>query len=378
MTPDEAFIESIRETPDDDAPRLIYADWLDDHGQQERAEFIRVQCELARMDEKGPGRGRLKGREGKLLHQNGHKWRVQMIPAVEHQVFRRGFVDDASLNTTVFLDQAGSLYEQAPLLQGVRLAAHEPDIPSLAESPHLRRLKRLDLSANYLSAGAISALASSPHLAGLTTLDLSGNRLGDAGARALAGSPHLAGLTALILYPYYLLRDDRPIIDLEFEDLIHASGAAALGASPHLSSLTTLVLSYQAIGDAGLISLVDSPNCSGLTALNLEHNEIGATGESAVEHLVASPYLDRLQNLSLSANPIGVVGARALAAWPALSRLSILRLNRCDLTDAGAAAITNSLYLDKLELLDLRNNRISRGGRAARALRVRLPDRVLL
>ena len=43
-----AFIHSIREAPDDDAPRLVYADWLEDNGDPQRAEFIRVQCELAR------------------------------------------------------------------------------------------------------------------------------------------------------------------------------------------------------------------------------------------------------------------------------------------------------------------------------------------
>lgn len=31
---------------EDDTPRLIYADWLQDHGEPERAEFIRVQVEL--------------------------------------------------------------------------------------------------------------------------------------------------------------------------------------------------------------------------------------------------------------------------------------------------------------------------------------------
>ena len=35
--------------PADDAPRLIYADWLEEHGDSARAEFIRVQCELARL-----------------------------------------------------------------------------------------------------------------------------------------------------------------------------------------------------------------------------------------------------------------------------------------------------------------------------------------
>lgn len=41
------FLRAIVENPHDDVARLVYADWLDDHGQEERAEFIRVQCELA-------------------------------------------------------------------------------------------------------------------------------------------------------------------------------------------------------------------------------------------------------------------------------------------------------------------------------------------
>ncbi len=53
MRQDNGFLEDITEHPDDDTPRLVYADWLDDHGQPERAEFIRVQCELARLGEPG-------------------------------------------------------------------------------------------------------------------------------------------------------------------------------------------------------------------------------------------------------------------------------------------------------------------------------------
>ena len=42
MNPDDAFLQAIRDAPDDDAPRLIYADWLDERGDP-RGEFIRVQ-----------------------------------------------------------------------------------------------------------------------------------------------------------------------------------------------------------------------------------------------------------------------------------------------------------------------------------------------
>jgi uncharacterized protein (TIGR02996 family) len=45
-----SFRQAICENPADDVPRLIYADWLEEHGHQpERAEFIRVQIELAKL-----------------------------------------------------------------------------------------------------------------------------------------------------------------------------------------------------------------------------------------------------------------------------------------------------------------------------------------
>ncbi len=44
-----AFLADIIANPDDDAPRLIFADWLEDNGEGDRAEFIRVQCELDRL-----------------------------------------------------------------------------------------------------------------------------------------------------------------------------------------------------------------------------------------------------------------------------------------------------------------------------------------
>ena len=47
MTERDGFLAAIIADPTDDTPRLQYADWLEEHGEQERAEFIRVQCELA-------------------------------------------------------------------------------------------------------------------------------------------------------------------------------------------------------------------------------------------------------------------------------------------------------------------------------------------
>lgn len=39
-----ALINAIHADPRNDAPRLAYADWCDDHGLEDVAEFIRIQC----------------------------------------------------------------------------------------------------------------------------------------------------------------------------------------------------------------------------------------------------------------------------------------------------------------------------------------------
>ena len=68
MSPDEdALLNGIAATPADDLPRLVYADWLEDHGQDIRAEFIRIQCEIARL-EVGPRA---------IIDRNVHLWRRQ-------------------------------------------------------------------------------------------------------------------------------------------------------------------------------------------------------------------------------------------------------------------------------------------------------------
>ena len=49
MTDRDALLAAIIANPDEDTPRLAYADLIQEAGEEERAEFIRVQCELARM-----------------------------------------------------------------------------------------------------------------------------------------------------------------------------------------------------------------------------------------------------------------------------------------------------------------------------------------
>lgn len=45
---DAEFLEEIRRSPNDDTPRLIYADWLEEQGDV-RAEYLRLECEVASL-----------------------------------------------------------------------------------------------------------------------------------------------------------------------------------------------------------------------------------------------------------------------------------------------------------------------------------------
>jgi len=91
---DAALLAAIRAAPGDDAPRLVYADWLDEHGQPERAEFIRVQCQLARHEQLQSHTGdeivALWLREDELLAQ--HYESIAGLKDPKHRlVFSRGF-----------------------------------------------------------------------------------------------------------------------------------------------------------------------------------------------------------------------------------------------------------------------------------------------
>src|SRR5437762_1438584 len=70
MVDDATFLAAILAGPDDDGPRLVYADWLEEHGDTERSEFIRVQIELAHTPVEEGRAGILRRREAELLRQH--------------------------------------------------------------------------------------------------------------------------------------------------------------------------------------------------------------------------------------------------------------------------------------------------------------------
>lgn len=84
QTEQAAFIRAICTDPADDTRRLAYADWLDEHDQPERAEFIRVGVELENWkdEENCPqcgthwrfGASNLNGNGSDYWCESDHKW----------------------------------------------------------------------------------------------------------------------------------------------------------------------------------------------------------------------------------------------------------------------------------------------------------------
>jgi uncharacterized protein (TIGR02996 family) len=58
MSDEDAFLAAVRAAPDDNTPRLVYADWLDEHGRPGGA-FLRAECELSALNPADPRRSEL-------------------------------------------------------------------------------------------------------------------------------------------------------------------------------------------------------------------------------------------------------------------------------------------------------------------------------
>jgi uncharacterized protein (TIGR02996 family) len=420
----QVFLQAICADPDDDAPRLVYADWLDDHGEADRAAFIRDQCELARLgvpDSRhadyysptgalpvppppGSRRSALEASVARLLKKHERAWVKPLHrPFQLHRwEFHRGFVAYTALTAARFLRQADELFALTPV-QAVELSGVSRHLRALVGCPALARLRGLNLWHNGLVGDQVRAILASPHLArlealnlyanrldnggaaalaegapeGLGRLDLSGNEIGDRGVIALAGSPRLAGLVVLHLgwnstgpTGARALADSPHLRSLTRLSLgmgrttLGDEGATALAASPHLRRLAWLHLGGCGLSDAAAEALAASLHLSGLRALHLNHNGLG---DDALLALAGSPSLAGLEELNLMYNRVGNGGALDLARSPHLHGLKALSLHANRVGDPGVRALASSPQLAGLAALDLSHNPFGDSGALALA-----------
>lgn len=95
----EPFLAAICANPDDDTPRLVYADWLDENGDPDRAEFIRLHIERSRHREYVPYELLHEDRIGPLRAAHEAAWRSELpsLPDVTWGRMWRGFICEASV-----------------------------------------------------------------------------------------------------------------------------------------------------------------------------------------------------------------------------------------------------------------------------------------
>jgi uncharacterized protein (TIGR02996 family) len=205
----EPFLTAICARPADDTPRLVYADWLDDHGDPARAEFIRLQVELARgsLPHRHPSRYRAED----LRKAHGAAWKAELprLPKVDWGPFARGFVGSASFYDCPQLAQNLSRAFAAAPIESVRFIHCRPGVlATLVRSPVMARVREVVAHSGHVTDDELVELAASPAAAGLESLVCGAYRwettaagarelvrtVTDRAAAALAGSPHLRAL----------------------------------------------------------------------------------------------------------------------------------------------------------------------------------------
>ena len=283
MSDDEStFLRAIAADPADDLPRLVYADWLEEHDQSARAEFIRVQIDVAKL-ERGP--------------------RAAMNRHVD--VWKR---------------QQDLLDGHLPELLGP-LAGIWSRVPPLFERGFLKRVE-LDWGTFRHFAAELVKLVPVPEVAvtNIEYADFSDWRNLPSGAQSLVTASEMCMFLGVVGPPdptdVGLAAWWRRFERLQVLDCSQAfNGDRDLEAVPwaDLENLRDLDLSNCNLSDAGVVHLID-------TGLPL-----------------------RLERLILGGNPLGDQSAFELADRVGRSRvLKHLNLRYTQISSAGQAAITSA------------------------------------
>src|SRR5258707_2978965 len=148
---DDGFFHALQQDPNDHGLRLIYADFLEDRGDNvstARAELLRVQVALAALSPLSPRAVALTARQNELLARWERVWLGNWADVLDGWVFRRGLVEAVRADASVFLDNAADWFAEWPTLSVAKLTRAAGPLPELAESPWLAHLSGLDLCDN--------------------------------------------------------------------------------------------------------------------------------------------------------------------------------------------------------------------------------------
>lgn len=178
MTPDNPLLRALLADPDDDALRLALADWFEENDEAARAEFVRVQVELARGAPDPARRLELEIRQAQLLIAHDREWVAPLARVLNCNpgqwggwVFRRGFVEYFNLPAMVILKHGDRLARLTPVRELLLRPCSPGTVTALCRNrPWVRGVTHLYLDVQGLSDAAAEALIECPDLAGLRAL----------------------------------------------------------------------------------------------------------------------------------------------------------------------------------------------------------------
>ncbi|AMV28156.1 hypothetical protein VT84_27365 [Gemmata sp. SH-PL17] len=345
MSDEKALLAAIWEHPHDDTVRLIYADWLQENGQPARAEFIRLQCTIARTDKSDPQWPVLKKREAGLWEAHRKMFRRGLPDRMRAYPFARGFVAPPlrPMNSHKFHKVFRDLLPHAPTWAFWFSNLTEKELESLFGDECFRRIGVLQL---FHNSRVFTNLVASPHAGNLTELHWGYSFAGPDAMSALCSSAA-----------------SRQLVHLRFDGgNIGDAGAEVLGESTLAGQLIELSLSSNDITADGIDRLFGPGRFEKLQRLDLSANGF-PDGDELITALVRSARLPALRELGLVGMWLTTKAAEALAAWtgaPGLLQLDLA--GNIEIRAAGVRVLTESVCLQTLTTLDVFPSNAERAG----------------
>jgi uncharacterized protein (TIGR02996 family) len=399
MSDEAALYAAILAQPDEDTPRLVYADWLDEHGGEAgraRAEFIRLQIEDMREGLSERRRKVIRGRCAALEKEHGAEWREPFNAARGNRwvtgAFHRGFVSRAH-DSGVAPSWYPAVAAVCPIQELEFGGVYIPDTEAnavMAACPALARVRRIGY--RNLPVALAESVFPSPHLTGLSSLSVE-HGPPDA-LEVLDRSPASSSLRQL---RYRVSADenlaDRPglrrflsagwpaLADLRLERGTDDEGVRLLAAHFSARGATTLSAWDDRLTVAGARAAIEAalPGRLGTLALtqwgHRSEHELGTHqlrlegfdggGDALVAWLVSVLPPGRFTRLTLVRCGIGRVGARALTGWAGLAHLKELDLSHNEIGDTGAVHLAEAPDLEHVERLIVIANQLGKRGSLA-------------
>lgn len=367
MTDHDALLRAICEHPDDDTPRLVFADFLEENGDADRAAFVRAQIELARTPVWEPFAVYCHHRRTDWF--DGAPWRHTLppldTPGAQWSAapFRRGFGWRVNAATpTEWARVAPRVTRQAPVgeLYLNTSATTLDNLRHFAAGEWVRLLRVVHLD-GASPVEPTRVLRETPAATGIT--DIHFHRSSSQGLPEMIGD--------LMQTPL-----GRSVRGLHFhvgsgglDELLEALNAGDSTRLERLTFATMMGISAEWVG-----RLLESPAGRHLTALDLPNNYLGFwvlglplppglaavglsnTPSGGVEALSTPDGAPTLRRLDLNRFPLDPEAMRALARSPRLAGLRALEVRRCRLRAAELYHLARAAFWPNLVELDLREN----------------------